>query len=210
MQEKDELLDIYDREMNYAGTMGRKEVHRTGALHRTFHCWFVGSSSVYFQLRSGSSDFPRTLDVTAGGHFRAGENAEQASREIEEETGISVPYSGLAHIGQNTFEFHEGEVNIHEVAEVFMVNPAGGIDIFDPDPGEVSGIVSLPFDEGKALLSGEMREFEPEAMLLCDSGWKKGKFTVTVESFVPGNIPYYGRVMEVASEFASGKSGLTL
>ena len=42
----DELLDIYDDDFKHIGTMSRKEVHRLGYWHYTFHLF--GAPSVFY------------------------------------------------------------------------------------------------------------------------------------------------------------------
>lgn len=38
-----EFVDIFDEEMNSIGRMTKKEAHRTGAWHKSIHCWIVRS-----------------------------------------------------------------------------------------------------------------------------------------------------------------------
>ena len=38
---RDELIDIYDQNMNLLGTAPRSQAHSEGLWHQTFHCWIV-------------------------------------------------------------------------------------------------------------------------------------------------------------------------
>ncbi|MFR3313045.1 MAG: hypothetical protein ACLTT2_02255 [Alphaproteobacteria bacterium] len=41
----DELIDIYDENMNHLGTAMKSQAHREGLWHRVFHCWIVNKDS---------------------------------------------------------------------------------------------------------------------------------------------------------------------
>ena len=38
----DELIDIYDSEMNLLGVAMKSQAHDEGLWHKVFHCWIVG------------------------------------------------------------------------------------------------------------------------------------------------------------------------
>ena len=77
-------------------TIPRDEAHRTGTWHGAFHCLFIyqrdGLNYALFQLRSVQKLIaPGKFDVSVGGHYATGENAEVAGpREIKEELGLDV------------------------------------------------------------------------------------------------------------------------
>mgnify|MGYP000375304950 CR=1 FL=1 len=37
----DELIDIFDENMNLLGTALKSQAHREGLWHKTFHCWLA-------------------------------------------------------------------------------------------------------------------------------------------------------------------------
>jgi 8-oxo-dGTP pyrophosphatase MutT (NUDIX family) len=96
-----ELLTIYDDEMNETGVAARDEVHAKGLLHQVVHCWVVsrwnGETWLYFQQRSHTKkDFPGLYDLAVGGHIDAGEEPLAAAlREMREEIASSHPRSSL-------------------------------------------------------------------------------------------------------------------
>ena len=83
-----EYLDIYDEYMNKIGTDTRENVHKTGAWHKTIHCWmYDDAGNIYFQIRADSNK----LYTTASGHVLAGETVRDAfKREIREEIGVDT------------------------------------------------------------------------------------------------------------------------
>ena len=92
----DELIDIFDENMNFLGTVMKSQAHREGLWHKTFHCWLAqkteeGKTMLWLQLRKHNKDiFPNKLDITAAGHIKAGEEVKDGYREIEEELGIKL------------------------------------------------------------------------------------------------------------------------
>ena len=57
----DELIDIFDEDMNLLGTAMKSQAHREGLWHKTFHCWLVqktasGKIMLWLQLRNHTKD----------------------------------------------------------------------------------------------------------------------------------------------------------
>ena len=101
----DELFDVYDAAGRPTGRVKRRQdVHRDGDWHRSFHCWVTceadGPPALLLQRRGMRKDtWPGRLDVTVGGHYRAGEALQEVVREVEEEIGRSVRLGNLGHLG---------------------------------------------------------------------------------------------------------------
>lgn len=91
----DELIDIFDENMNLLGTALKSQAHREGLWHKTFHCWLArkndeGRVMVWLQLRNkDKSIYPDMLDVSAAGHVKSGEEVKDGYREVTEELGLS-------------------------------------------------------------------------------------------------------------------------
>ncbi|MBO4746285.1 MAG: NUDIX domain-containing protein [Alphaproteobacteria bacterium] len=83
-----EMLDFYDKEMNFLGTETRENVHANGLWHKTVHCWLYDENgNIYFQIRTDTG----TLYTTASGHMQASETIDDAlRREIMEEVGYPI------------------------------------------------------------------------------------------------------------------------
>ncbi|HET6314846.1 MAG TPA: NUDIX domain-containing protein, partial [Chloroflexota bacterium] len=93
-----ELLEVFDAAGQPTGVAkSRAEVHRDGDWHQAFHCWIVRRErEVVLQRRSLAKDtFAGYWDASAAGHWRFGESAEQASRELAEELGLSMDFAAL-------------------------------------------------------------------------------------------------------------------
>lgn len=204
------MLDIFDENMKHLGSMERKKVHSTGALHRTFHCWFVSKTSVFFQLRGEHVGFPNLLDVTVGGHLRAGELVQDAYREIGEEIGLSIDKSEIFPIGNHLLTYDTEDLHIRELALVFMVPFTENLDAFDPNPEELSGVVSIPFEVGKKVLRDQGASVTVDGIFTDLESRKTRKMSIKWGTFVPGDQDYFLRIIKSAELFAGGKRGILL
>lgn len=89
-----EILEIVDGEDRVIGTATRREIHEKGLCHRAVHIFvFNSAGEIFIQRRSAYKDkHPLKLDSSAAGHVDPGESYETtASRELEEELGITAP-----------------------------------------------------------------------------------------------------------------------
>src|SRR5689334_15155032 len=100
-----EILDIYDEDIKWLGTKDRAAVHRDGDWHKVFHCWIAYRDSdkrdyLVVQRRGPNTQtFPNLLDITAAGHYQAGESIRDGVREVREELGIDVDFDKLIPLG---------------------------------------------------------------------------------------------------------------
>ena len=200
----EEILDIVDSSLNITGRMERSTAHRTCAPHRTFHCWIYDSMEkiIIFQMRGKNQVFPLMLDVTVGGHIISGETVEMASREIYEEIGIRIPFPDLRYMGRNTFTFMDNEKCILEIAEVHSYDIHGKNVIPKPDPRELLGLVSIPFETAALLLDGFIKEAECSIQL--SPGDTSGLVAVSMDSFIQESMGYFSAAINALRSFSAG------
>ncbi len=89
-----ELFDLVDKNDNVIGVTDKKTVHATGQLHRVAAVFvFDQNGELYVQQHPIDGKW----DHSVGGHVAQGENyAQAASREAEEELGITQPLEEIA------------------------------------------------------------------------------------------------------------------
>lgn len=164
----EEFLTVYeekDGQLHEIGVMPRKQVHKTGQLHKVVHCWILSWDSavssgnpemkrdalkIWFQQRaSDKADFPDYYDIAVGGHIDPGESPLKAIlRETREESGLSLTETDLQYLGAfRDGDFHMGDFFDREVAEVYLY-----MDLIHPVPpffpgDEVSRMISVSFSE---------------------------------------------------------------
>jgi isopentenyldiphosphate isomerase len=159
---QEEPFDILDDEGNPTGrTKPRRDVHRDGDWHRGLHVWIgtmiAGVPHVVLQRRSMTKDtYPGALDVTIGGHFRAGETLEETVREAEEEIGLALTVADLVPIGRRWVRDGVPPTRDNELNEVYGVRCGQPLGAYRLHPEEVDAIVAISITDLLALVRGEV------------------------------------------------------
>ncbi len=202
------LLDIYDSEMDWAGTALRNQAHKLGLWHKTFHCWFYGNFGanpvLYVQKRSQhKADFPGMLDITVGRHLLANETDREAVEKMRLELGVDVAFEDLHYLGVRTYTEHIGNFFNNEFNSVYLYESLFELNDFAPNPDEVSGVLRL--DAAAALALFEMRRDQIDAIGLCINGARHiQKQPIRREDFVPRSDDYYQKICASVIAIATG------
>jgi isopentenyldiphosphate isomerase len=157
----EELLEVFDAVGNPTGqAKPRAAIHLAGDWHQAFHCWILRheGQEVVLQRRSLAKDtFAGCWDAAAAGHWRFGETAAEAAREIAEELGIAVNFSALKYVGREAASktFANGLID-REYHQVYMLERDSPLADYRPDPSEVSGLAAFNADDLLALLEGRL------------------------------------------------------
>ena len=208
------MLDIYDDEMNWAGSALRRQVHKLGFWHKTCHCWFYGktdsSPMLYVQKRSRQKkDFPGLLDITAGRHLLAKETDRDAIHKIHLELGVELSFEELQYLGVRTYSEHIGDFFNNEFNSVYLYESGFELNDFSPNPDEVCGVLRLNAEAALALF--EKRIDHADAVgLFCENERRVKKIAVRYEDFVPRADDYYQKICAsiIAVATGAGKAGL--
>ena len=207
-----EMFDMLDCAGRKTGTtIARDEAHRTGAWHGAFHCLIVyehhRKPCVLFQKRSAAKMIaPGKFDVSVGGHYAAGEDAAMAGpREIKEELGLTVPFSGLVSVGRRIFAycFTPGIIE-QEFQDVFLYPCAGGPGDLELQAEEVDAVIELDVDSGISLFSGASRS--ATAMLISPGAG--AAVVITADDFVPCIDNYYLKLLLLVRRYFKGERDL--
>ena len=145
----DELLDVLDDGgMPTGSSKPRRAVHADGDWHRTFHLWLVREGNlVVVQRRSRSKTIePRRLDVTVGGHFRAGETLLDVVREAEEEIGLVVRPGQLTYLGTTRAVRSYPDALDREFQEVYAYQDERPLTAYTLRCDEVETLYEVPID----------------------------------------------------------------
>lgn len=158
-----EPLDVLDAEGNLTGrTKLRGAVHHDGDWHRAIHIWIVQQERfVLLQRRSRAKELePLKLDVSVGGHLRAGETHLEALREAEEELGLELrpgqaEYLGTA-VSERRYPAHDPPIVDRERQDVYVVLDDRPLDAYRLQASEVDTLYEVPIEKAIALFeSGE-------------------------------------------------------
>jgi isopentenyldiphosphate isomerase len=171
-----ELLEVFDAEGNPTGrARSRAAIHLDGDWHQAFHCWILrrDKHEVVLQRRSLAKDtFPGCWDAAAAGHWRFGESAAEAAREIAEELGLEVSFAELAYRGREVGSRHfENGLTDREHHQVYVLESDRPLADYHPDPAEVMALAAFATDDLLALADGQLAEMRAiESVLVRTDG----------------------------------------
>ncbi len=190
-------------------TVARDEAHRTGVWHGAFHCLITyereGRGYALFQRRSLSKKIaPGRYDVTAGGHYSAGESATDAGpRELREEIGLDVKFSDLFPIGRRVFVYcFTPGVKECEFQDVFLLPLSAQPTGITLEKEEVDGVIEMEVDAGIRLFAREVPYAECR---LSKDGEKNDLVRVSANDFVTCLDNYYLKLLLLAKRYFNGE-----
>jgi 8-oxo-dGTP pyrophosphatase MutT (NUDIX family) len=153
-----EQLDTYDESKNFIGSYPRDYVHQHALWHNTVHCWLYDSlGNVYFQIRKDEG----TFYTTASGHVLAGETIKEAfAREIKEEIGVNIEHDDATLVNVVTFIMDKVKKDgtlfrDRAFANVYVYEFHGGVEDFNFDLNEISGVVKVNAEDTLKLFEKE-------------------------------------------------------
>ncbi|MDT9722356.1 NUDIX domain-containing protein [Paenibacillus sp. ClWae2A] len=206
-----ERFDIYDDQQHWIGTALRSEVHAKGYWHRSFHCWIVRDEGeqrrVLFQRRRDIKDtFPGCYDITAAGHLTAGEQLQDANRELEEELGVHVSFDALTYLLTATQQL-QGEVRgipfiDREFSAVYGLCLNQPLEAYVLQPSEVDSLYEVPLDDLLALFRNEIDVIQATGVQTHPSSdhaaYEPERIVreIRATEFVPHGTAYYTDVLE--------------
>lgn len=202
-----EIFDIYDDNMRHIGTKEREAVHRDGDWHRTFHCWVIyrddeGEDWVIFQKRhADKAIMPSMLDISAAGHYEAGENAHDGGlRELQEELGLSVAYDDLIPIGRRVSAGIYGQYTDRQIEDVFFYICNKPLEEYNYQREELEGLVAINVDDGIRLFTQQVDSIKQPAV-----GLKADEIVIKREDFIPTLDDYPLKILLLARQCLNGE-----
>ncbi|GIP24677.1 NUDIX domain-containing protein [Paenibacillus sp. J22TS3] len=196
----DEMLDIYDAEMNHLGTASRAQAHKEGLWHQTFHCWVLNRAAedgpaLLLQLRHKNKDtYPDMLDISCAGHLMAGETAREGVRELEEELGLKVSFQELVYCGSAAEESLISDKLIdREFSHVYILECDKPLDQYRCQLSEVSALFLAQVNELEELLEGRRDTIRSEGRIvdMDTSSLPSVVRTICREDLAPHSLEYY-------------------
>ncbi|MFC4389054.1 NUDIX domain-containing protein [Gracilibacillus marinus] len=189
-----EYIDIFNDKYEYLGTSTKKEAHAKGEWHRVFTCIIVDpqDETIVLQKKTPNRynfERPDYLDISVGGHYKAGEAIEDGVREIKEELGIEVSYDKLVPLGirQTVVTLASNYIN-KEFQHIHLLEYKAPLDSYQLSGDEVSGVVKVPVSQGIDLLTGKINNIEAKGIFFLNNKEIEKKLNLSIEDFVPNYL----------------------
>ncbi|WP_010268788.1 NUDIX hydrolase [Paenibacillus senegalensis] len=175
----DEKFDVFNEEGKIIGSETRRQVHRLGLWHQTFHCWIIkrnnaGEWLLLLQLRHKNKDtYPNMLDVSCAGHLLAGEGIEDGTRELKEELNVEVRIEDLTYCG-TILEDHvlSDECIDRERIHLHLLRCDQQLEDYQVQLSEVSGLFELTLADFKKLYEKQLQRVQAKGFLVNQAGKK--------------------------------------
>jgi isopentenyldiphosphate isomerase len=203
---QDERFDIYNERKEWQGTAPRREVHREGYWHETFHCWIwrqgPSGPELLFQQRHPEKDtFPGLLDISCAGHLLAGEKVEQGVRELAEELGLKAQFEDLTGCGVYRSEKHlPGGGWDREFCNVFLLRCDQSLTDYQLQIEELTGLYAIPLHLVQQLVADQVSVIKAEGVVPVQDQLQRIQRSFKPADFVPHDKDYYKLVLHHLSQ----------
>jgi len=176
----------------------------------TFNLWILQNESIpsiVYQVRSPKSSWaPGKLDVTAGGHYSAGEKLLDGLREVKEELGKTYKPKDLTYLGKKMHISPDVNGKMRQnIVDVSFILDNSSLNTYVLDKTEVYAVSCLPIDELIKVHTKPNYRFRVEA-LTADG--KTIKLTVKKNSFPFNWDNYHFKIALLADRFLKDEKNL--
>jgi isopentenyldiphosphate isomerase len=202
----DELLDVFDESQRRLGVAGKGVAHRLGLWHYAFHCWLyrvVDRSDVrlLFQQRGpGKKVYPGLFDISAAGHYKAGESVEDGVREVAEELGIEIEFDSLVDLGTRAEVFEVDDILSREFCRTFLGRTALSPTALRPAEPEVTALVEVRLADGLAMCSGASAAARCSGIRHEAGQWHEFGSEISLRELVPRPDSYYLNIFQLVDQ----------
>lgn len=176
----------------------------------TFNLWIIQNKpfpAIIYQVRSPKSSWaPNKLDVTAGGHYSAGEEINDGLREVKEELGKNYQASDLTYLGRKINLSPDTQDRMRKnLVEVFFVLDHSPLGSYKLQKSEVYAICSCPIEE---LIKIHLRKGYKFTVEGINNDKEKIMIKITKDSFPYNWDNYHLKIALLANRFFKGEKNL--
>lgn len=202
-----EMLEIFNEDHTLIGVASKEDVHRLGYWHQVFGCLFIDSNKnkVYLQYKNGQFndvDKVNKVDISIGGHLKAGENITGGVREIKEESSLDVNFVDLDYLGQRKVNkvINENYI-IREFAYLYVYDTTFNLNRLKSADEEVLYYIEFDIDELIGFLKNEVD--------FIIGRTPTGEHKFTIDDFIKGYLEddqYYLTYLLYAKKYIQNKA----
>lgn len=202
----DELIDIFDEDLNHLGTAMKSQAHAEGLWHKVFHCWIVKEKAnpvIWLQLRGKDKElYPNFLDISSAGHIQAGEDAKEGGvREIEEELGLKVDAAKLNKLFTHKLAQNTSNQKNREFCATYLFESKNELTDLIMQPEEVDGVFEAKISDLVKMLDNQDESIEISGYIRGDDVYLPEVRKVTFKDFAPHGKEYYTKIFNIAARY---------
>lgn len=176
----------------------------------TFNLWIIQrqpNPSIVYQQRSPNCSWaPNKLDVTAGGHYSAGEEIMDGLREVREELGKDYKPEQLLYLGRKLNVSSDTKKRIrHNVVDIFIIEDNSDLKSYKLQENEVYAIYACPIDDLIKVHTINNYSFKVKGIT---SKGEDVEIEVTRESFPYNWDNYHFKIALLADRFTKHEENL--
>ena len=199
----DEMIDIYDTEMNLLGVAMKSQAHKEGLWHKAFHCWIISEDgNIWLQLRGKDKQlYPDLLDVSCAGHIQVGESVKSGGlRELEEELGLHLKENDLIKMFTHKMVIDTPIIN-REFCPTYLHKTQAKLYDLKLQEDEVDGIYEADIQDLLDLFFDEIDKITIKGIKRQKSGYINEERIVNKSNFCPHGDKYYQKVFTIIQRF---------
>jgi isopentenyldiphosphate isomerase len=175
-----------------------------------FHLWIVRTEphlALLFQRRSRNKPtFPSQLDVSAAGHYQAGETVKNGLREVKEELGKDYHFGQLTYLGKKVFvDFDMKNRKLQTVCDVFITIDNISLSSFNLQPEEVASLLIINITDLEQVFTKENYTFISQGVNLHKQPITE---TISREDFIDNWDNYQYKMALLSRRFVRGEKNL--
>ncbi len=176
----------------------------------TFNLWIVTREpepAIIYQQRGFDRAWaPGLLDVTAGGHYLAGERLTDGLREVSEELGKEFSADAITHLGRKLYVgVNTDGTTKQNVIDVYMIEHNEPLSSYTPQVEEIYALCVCPIKELVKAHRDESYHFTVKGLTAQGT-----PITIDVSkaSFPENYDDYHRKIAVLADRYFSGKHDL--
>jgi len=175
-----------------------------------FHLWIINTKpelGLLFQIRSNNkATFPGKLDVSAAGHYLAGETVEDGLREVREEIGKNYAFADLTYLGKKVFVgFDQQTRKLQTVCDVFFLVDNSPLKSYQLQEAEVQGLVIVPVSDLLKVFKDPKHTFAADSINLQGSLSRR---KINRADFIENWDNYQYKIALLTERFIRGEADL--
>ena len=188
----------------------REQAVENGDWLGGFHLWVIRTEpepGLIFQLRSANkSTWPGQLDVSAAGHYLAGETLKDGMREVREEIGKDYNFDKLTYLGKKIFVgVSDDKKKLQTVCDVFFVLDNSSLSSFKLQKEEVAGLMVITIKDLLRVFTQPNYSFTSQ---ITDINKKTSLKTITIGDFIKNWDNYQYKIALLAEKYLKGDRNL--